>query len=189
MTGRVRGFFPRSYHQGRLLRLLAGDMPGHSMDLQRPDRARFTPTGGGPVIEVTEHVDRRLLGHSEIARFETRNPATSAEPGRMLLRHTGRWKRDGIAVVVTGGGDVAVSLARALEGDERFVAASLPLDFTRFELASVEGEWRSTVELMGASYVSVALPPMRSYVHLHPDQRRALLETLATLSDVVRRCG
>jgi hypothetical protein len=37
------------------------------------------------------------------------------------------------------------------------------------------------VELMGASHVAIALPPMRSYVRLYDDQREALLSTLAEL--------
>ena len=42
----------------------------------------------------------------------------------------------------------------------------------------------ATVELMGASYVSIAFPPMRSYIRLYPDQREALVATFGELERV-----
>lgn len=180
---------PRSYRAGRLLRLLAADLPGHWVEQAGAARARFVPVNGGPVIEVRERVDRRFLGHNEIAQFEARTPAPTMGAARLALRHTGRMRRDGIRVSVLEGDEKASVLARAIESDVAFVAAVLPLDFTRFELRSGAGEWLSTVELMGASFVSMALPPMRSYVRLHVDQREALVDSFAALSSVIRRSG
>jgi hypothetical protein len=37
---------------------------------------------------------------------------------------------------------------------------------------------------MGASYVTIAFPPMRSYVRLYPDQREALVATFGELERV-----
>jgi hypothetical protein len=61
----------------------------------------------------------------------------------------------------------------------------MTLDFTRFELVRADGQWSSTIDLMGASYVSLALPPMRSYLRLHADQRQALVETLTALNSLL----
>jgi hypothetical protein len=178
---------PRSYKEGRLLRLLAGDLPGHWVEQASPGRARFVPVNGGPVIDVIERVDRRFLGHNEIAQFEARAPSSGVGVGRIRIRHTGRIRREGVRATAVEGD--AEDLARAIEDDAPFVTAVLPLDFTRFEIRRVGGEWVSTIELMGAAFVSTALPPMRSYVRLHADQREALVDSFAALSTVIRRFG
>jgi len=190
MTGGVaKRRLPRSYREGRLLRLLAADMIGHSMEQRGPAAARFVPAGAGPVVEVTERVDRRLLGHSEIARFETRSPLATPVTAKLAIHHSGRWTREGIEVRVSDGDETGAGLAHAIEADRGFVGAVLPLDFTLFEVSAAAGDCRSTVELMGATFVSVALPPMRSYVRLYPDQRQALIGSLTALGDVIRRFG
>jgi hypothetical protein len=180
---------PRSYKEGRLLRLLAGDLPGYWVEQASPSKARFVPVNGGQVLDVAERVDRRFLGHNEIAQFQARAPARATAQGRLRIHHTGRLKRDGVKVDVLEGGDAIRALADAIESDAAFVTAVLPLDFTRFEMRCASGEWTSSVELMGASFVSMALPPMRSYVHLHADQRESLVDSLAALSTVIRRFG
>jgi hypothetical protein len=180
---------PRSYKEGRLLRLLAGDLPGHWVEQSSPGRARFVPVNGGPVIDVRERVDRRFLGHNEIAQFQSSAPATSPGPAHLRIRHTGRLKRDGVEVTVTDGDESVRALARAIEADVPFVAAVLPLDFTRFEIRRRDRGWLCTVELMGASYVSLALPPMRTYVRLHTDQREALVDSFSAVIAVIRRLG
>ncbi len=180
---------PRSYKEGRLLGLLAVDLPGHWVEQAGAGRARFVPVNGGPVIDVTERVDRRFLGHNEVAQFEARIPASEAGPARLKLRHTGRLRRDGVKVTVIEGEAAAVTLAGAIEADAPFVKAVLPLDFTRFDIRRGEGEWASIVELIGASFVNLTLPPMRSYQRLQPDQRVALVDSFAALSSVIRRIG
>jgi hypothetical protein len=172
---------PRSYQAGRLLRLLAGDLPEHWVDQAGASRARFVPVNGGPVIDVKERVDRRFLGHNEIAQFEVRAPAGDTSPARLQILHTGRFKRGGVMVTVTEGDEPVRSLAAQIEQDGAFVNAVTPLDFTRFDVRRGKGEWVATVELMGASFVSLALPPMRSYVRLHSDQRMALVDSLTSL--------
>jgi hypothetical protein len=185
----ARRRLPRSYKEGRLLRLLAGDLPGHWVEQASPGRARFVPVNGGPVFDVTERVDRRFLGHNEIAQFEVMVPCATTGTGRIQVRHTGRLKREGMRVTVIEGDETVQALAGAIEADAPFVAAALPLDFTRFDIRRIGEGWVATVELMGASYVTVALPPMRSYVRLHSDQREALVDSFAALSAVIRRAG
>lgn len=90
-----------------------------------------------------------------------------------------------MTVDVITGDSAAVDLARAFESDAVFAASILPLDFTRFDVELSAGQCVATVELMGASFVSLALPPMRSYVRLHPDQRKALVASLSALANVI----
>jgi hypothetical protein len=156
-------------------------MPGHRLELEGPGDGRFVPLQDGPVIEVTERVDRRFLGHTEIAQFRIVSAAADTGNARLSIRHTGKLRRQGVGVEVSIGDESTRLLAKSIGDDHAFTSAAMNLDFTRFELARVDRQWSSTVELMGASYVSLALPPMRSYVRLHADQRQALVETLTAL--------
>ena len=171
-----------------MLRLLSSDMPGHRLELEGPGDGRFLPLqGGGPVIEVTERVDRRFLGHTEIAQFRIVSPAADSGPARLSIRHTGNLRRQGVEVEVSTGDESIRRLAEGIGEDGGFKSAVMNLDFTRFEVVRSDRRWSSTVELMGASYVSLALPPMRSYVRLHADQRQALVETLTALNAHLER--
>lgn len=180
---------PRSYQPGRLLRLVQGDLPGHQLEHADDGVPRFVPIKGGPTIEVTERVDKRFLGHIETARFVVRMPASWSGPARLRIGHRGRLKREGIRVEVMSGDEAAHLLADDLGSDVDFVRATNPLDFTRFEVEQAEGQWVATVELMGASFVSLALPPMRSYVRLHVDQRDSLIASLTALSSLLSSRG
>lgn len=183
MTGPGPGKrLPRSYAPGRLLRLLASDMPGHRLEQEGPGKGRFLPDEAGPVIEVIERVDRRFLGHTEIAQFRMVSPGSDGGKAHLTIRHTGKLRRQGVAVEVSSGDETIRRLAEKIATAESFTSAALTLDFTRFDVDRADGEWTTTVELMGASYVSLALPPMRSYVRLHADQRQALVETLTALN-------
>jgi hypothetical protein len=164
-----------------LLGLLAHDLPGHDLELSAPGRGRFSPKGEGPEFDVRERVDRRFLGHTEIAQFLQVVEGAPGPSAHLRVRHTGALKRQGIEVVALAGGEDAERLAAQLEGDGSFTAAGLILDFTEFDAVRSDGEWSVAVELMGASFVTLALPPMRSYVRLHPDQRDALLTALAAV--------
>ncbi len=185
---------PRSYQPGRLLRLLQGDLPGHRLERTATGATRFVPVGGGPAIEVNERVQRRFLGHIESARFVVRIPARSdGDRGlgstNLEIRHRGRLKREGVTIDVRSGDESAHKVAEVIGGNPGFVAAAMRLDFTQFTVALEEGEWVVTVELMGASFVSLALPPMRSYIRLHVDQREALIASITALSSVVADFG
>jgi hypothetical protein len=146
--------------------------------------AEFVPEEGGPVLEVSERVERRFLGRTVIARFRTVVPARDWGPGRASVIHTGRLRRQGIEVRDEYGSDEAAELVETLGNDAEFVRSATQLDFTRFEL-SLDGEvCIADVELMGASLVAIAFPPIRSYVRLHRDQREALIGTLTALERV-----
>lgn len=171
-----------------LLDLLAADLAGYRRE-DTPTGARFTPAGPGQPLEVSVKVERRFLGRTEVARFHLSVPASSAGPGRIRIRHTGARTRIGIEALVKEGDRGVSVLAAMLEDDERLASASLPLDFKRFELVRDEAEWQVSVELMGASLVAIAMPPMRSYVRLFPDQRAALAATFSELRRVLSSVG
>jgi len=158
-------------------------MPGHQLEQESPGKGRFLPRDGGPVIEVVERVDRRFLGHTEIAQFRMASSGADRGHAHLTIRHTGRMSRQGVAVHVSSGDGAIRRLAERIATAESFTTAAMTLDFTRFEVVRVDGEWSSTIELMGASFVSLALPPMRSYVRLHADQRQALVDTLTALNN------
>lgn len=88
---------------------------------------------------------------------------------------------DPIGVEIEAGAEMIATLAATLSSDPGFVESVRALDFTRFNI-DLDGETCSaTVEVMGASLVSIAFPPIRSYVRLHDDQREALLAGLTSL--------
>lgn len=164
---------------GGLIGLIDADLPDHRLVRDADGAATFVPEGGGPVIEVSVRAEKRFLGRTEVARFQVRVPTGGLEPAQLQITHTGRLRREGVDVVVEHGSEEAVDLAEAIASDRDFVETALALDFTRFAL-ELDGEsCVVTVELMGASLVSIALPPVRSYIRLHPDQREALVAGLS----------
>lgn len=172
----------------RLIGLIDGDLPDHRLT-RRDGAAVFVPDSEGPVLEVGVRVERRFLGRTEIARFQTVTPAPGWGPGRLTVRHTGRLSREGVDVRVEEGSEAAEGLADTLRDDPELAASAVRLDFTRFDI-DLDGEsCRVTVELMGGSLVSIALPPIRSYVRLHDDQREALLASLQAVARVVAAAG
>lgn len=177
----------RSDRPGRLLRLLDADLPGHRLRREGDRVGRFEPTNGGPSLTVVERVERRFLGRNEIAQFKVTVPTEGTQPAHLRVVHKGRLRREGIAVEVREGRPQEASLAETIESDPGFAQAALPLDFTRFDLIREGKQWKVTVELMGASHVSMALPPIRSYVRLYPEQREALLGTLEALVPLLRK--
>ncbi|MGH8945700.1 MAG: DUF3156 family protein [Acidimicrobiia bacterium] len=164
----------------RLIGLIAADLPGHRLSRKADGAAVFEPEAEGPVLEVTVRVEKRFLGRTEIARFRSVVPARAWGRARLSLHHTGRLKRQGIGVRVDQGSEAA-RLAEALRSDPQFAESAADLDFTRFDLESDGENCEATIELMGASLVSIAFPPIRSYVRLHDDQREALVGCLAAL--------
>jgi hypothetical protein len=159
-----------------LVDLVAADLPGYRRQSALQGAVRFDPEGGGMPLEVTQEVERRFLGRTTVARFHA-TYQRPAEECRLVIRHQGFRRRTGIEVFVVEGGASAAAIARKLEDDQDLIEAIVPLDFKRFELSSDGERWKTSVELVGASLVAIALPPIRSYVRLYPDQRSALIST------------
>jgi hypothetical protein len=170
----------------RLAGLIEGDLAGYQREADEDGRVRFVPVGDGPVLDVASRVEKRFLGRTEIAVFGVNLDVGFGGAGTIELRHTGRIKRTGVTTLVMNGGESVQRLASALASDRRLAEALLPLDFTRFEIALGVDLCRIELELMGASHVAIALPPIRSYIHLHPDQRKAMIAGIEEIDRVVR---
>lgn len=162
-----------------LISLLAGDLAGYRLDRPSEGFATFLPESGeGPVLEVRERVERRFLGRTRVARFGATFPAPGWSDQTLRVVHTGGLRRTGMSV----GSDAEDSaLVGLLESDEDFLAAAATLDFKHYEIAIRDENCVVTVELVGASLVAIAFPPIRSYVRLYPDQREALVDGFKAL--------
>lgn len=169
----------------RLIALIEGDLPGYRRETGDDGRARFLPVADGPVFEVASRLEKRFLGRTEVAVFRAAVEVTLSEKSVIALRHTGGLKRTGVTAVAVEGGESAQRVATALASDHDLAEALMPLDFTRFEVIGGSTGCRVEVELVGASHVAMALPPMRSYVRLYPDQREAMLRGLVEVRRVV----
>jgi hypothetical protein len=117
--------------------------------------------------------------------FEVDLGSSLSDGSRIELSHTGGLKRSGVTATVLEGGDAAIRIAENLASDRRQSDALLPLDFTRFEIQGDLSGCRARVELMGASHVAIALPPIRSYIHLYPDQLEAMMTGFEELRRVL----
>jgi hypothetical protein len=146
----------------------------------------FVPVGDGPVFDVASRVEKRFLGRTEIAVFGVDLDVSFPEEGEIAMRHTGRLKRTGMTAAPVSGGESTRRLASVLASDGPLAEALQPLDFTRFEVSLSREGSRAEFELMGASHVAIALPPIRSYVHLHPDQREAMIAGVEEVGRVIR---
>lgn len=170
---------------GRLIGLVDFDLPDHRLVLDSDCAATFVPVQGGPSLKVRPRVERRFLGRTEIAQFQTATPVHRWGPAHLRVHHTGGLRRQGPEVRAEKGSEEATRLAGDLSSDADFAMAALSLDFTRFDI-DLDGErCVATVELMGATLVSIAFPPIRSYVRLHRDQKDALVGSLTALGRVV----
>jgi hypothetical protein len=144
-----------------------------------------TAPAPGPRFIVDRRVERRFLGRTEIAQFRTVTPVAFTERCHLRVRHTGGRRRTGIEAVAREGGTAARHLAERITADHALAQATLPLDFTRFDIRHDGSGWETTIELMGATVVAIAFPPMRSYVRLYPDQSGALTSTLSELTRIL----
>jgi hypothetical protein len=166
--------------------LIEGDLSGYRRGAGKDGRVLFHPVGDGPVFDVASRVEKRFLGRTEIAVFGVDLDLPFPEDGAIAIRHAGRLKRTGVTAARVSGGDPTNRLASALASDGPLAEALQPLDFTRFEISLGHEGCRAEFELMGASHVAIALPPIRSYVHLHPDQREAMIAGVEEVERVIR---
>jgi len=166
--------------------LIEGDLPGYERESGEGNRVLFVPSGDGPVFDVVSRVERRFLGRTEIAVFRVDLPVSFPDEGIIEMRHTGRLKRQDVTAAPLTGGEAVERVGGALTSDRRVTSALQPLDFTRFEISLGPNGCRVDLELMGASHVAIALPPIRSYVHLHRDQREAMISGIGEVARVIR---
>jgi len=158
----------------RLAGLIEGDLSGYHRETGDDRQVRFIPVGDGSVFELLSRIEKRFLGRTEIAVFRADIDVSVPEESIIALSHTGGLKRTGVTAAAVDGGASGRRVAAALASDHSLTEALMPLDFTRFEVICGPTGCRVEVELMGASHVAIAVPPIRSYVHLYPDQQEAL---------------
>jgi hypothetical protein len=180
VTGPRLGGSPRG---GDVLALVLADLRGWDHERRDATTACVTPPGG-PTCTLEVRAELRKLMRLHTTAVHLDGPATDSG-AHLVLRHTGQVRRRGLAARIRGtDGDGQVArLQERLLADGELEAASLALDFTRFEVAPVDGRWRATLELMGASHVWTRIPPGGSYVRLAEDQVEALAATLRVLAD------
>lgn len=192
-----------------LIAHVAADLTGCEVARGAPGTAVVTPRDGTPPFRLAVRSERRRLLHLQTLLVHVDGPRVAelgadgpggagpsdgtATTARLVFHHTGQVRRTGLTAAVrpvgrrrrwSGEAPPAVAGMRdRLLADAELECVSLPLDFTHFEVAVVDGAWRATLELMGASHVRTTLPPSSRYVRLHPDQRDALLATVAVLHD------
>ena len=169
----------------RLAGLVEGDLTGHRRQTGDDGRVRFVPVGDGPLLEMVSRIEKRFLGRTEIAVFQAPVDLSVPEASIVAVRHTGGLRRTGVTAVLVQGGELGERVAAALAADAGLAKALLPLDFTRFEIICDSDGSRVEVELMGATHVAIALPPIRSYIHLYPDQLDAMTKGLEEVRRVV----
>jgi hypothetical protein len=169
----------------RLAGLVEGELSCYRRETGDDGRVRFVPVGDSPVVELASRIEKRFLGRTEIAVFRADMDFSLPEESIVALRHTGGLKRTGVTAVPVEGDESGRRVAAALASDSRLAEAVMPLDFTRFEVICGRAGCRAEVELMGASLVAIALPPIRSYVHLYPDQREAMTSGLEAVRRVL----
>ena len=168
--------------------MVAIDLSQHRLEMDHPHHGRFVAQGEGlPSFEAHEEVVKNFLGHITVIMWRFSVPAPSGEPGWAVIRTTGGLRRIGVEGL-TREGDAAFSesLGR-LVGHAGFARALQVLDFKRYELHRERTSWRTEVELIGASEVIAAMPPMRRYIRLYPDQRSALLGSFMAMEQVLGR--
>lgn len=148
--------------------------------------ARFETTAGGvPSFNAREDVIKNFLGHVAVVVFSQTVPASDGVRGRAVIRNTGGLRSTGIEGLVKEGDEALGEAIDRLVAHRGFERALLALDFKRYEIQRLDQAFRADVELMGASEVITALPPMRHYIRLYPDQRDALLESFLAMEQAL----
>ncbi|NIF18096.1 DUF3156 family protein [Pantoea sp. Cy-639] len=170
---------PAGYLPGATLQRLARNLG--LTDLQ--SGAAFTYREDGPRIEVFERTERHLLMHLVMCEFVLRLPARDQGKLRAELQHTGMLRRSGLACRLRGGDPALFEVLQARLAEVGTVL--MPLDFKRLVIDCRDGEWRVTLEHMGASEVVNRMPALRRYIPLDVAQRRLLWQAFDTLAGIL----
>ncbi|MCO7518196.1 MULTISPECIES: DUF3156 family protein [unclassified Pseudomonas] len=168
---------PAGYRPGATLQRLA-------RNLGVADLSRFSYRKDGPRIEVRERTESHLLMHLVMCEFILRVPAQGQGTLRAELQHTGVLRRSGLACRLRGGDPALFEALKARLGEVD--AMLMPLDFKRLVIDCGEGEWRVTLEHMGASEVVNRMPALRRYIPLDTEQRRLLWRAFDVLADTLQ---
>lgn len=167
---------PAGHLPGVLLSRLQHDLHGLEFQALSDTQGRFRALDRQLEFHVQEHVQPQFLMHVVTAEFVYRVPRSAPGNQRLVIRHRGSWRREGIALHPP---------APRLSNDPALVQALLPLDFTRCELVQDSLGWQCRLTHYGASEVVCRFPPLRRYVRLSTTQRDALLATFCALRNLL----
>ncbi|MBV4504248.1 DUF3156 family protein [Pseudomonas sp. BW13M1] len=171
---------PAGYRPGATLARLRHNLG--LTDLQ--SAASFTYREDGPRIEVRERTESHLLMHLVLCEFILQLPALGQGTVRVELHHTGALRRTGLACRLREGDRVLFEALRERLG--RAQAVLMPLDFKRLAIECRDGQWRVTLEHMGASEVVNRVPAFRRYIPLDIEQRKHLWRAFDALQLMLR---
>lgn len=181
MLRRLLDRAPAGYRPGATLEQVRRNLGLAALAGATPGQGAFETAQGLPV-EVAERVESQWLMHLVMTEFSVRAPASQQCELPLQLRHSGALRRTGVVCVGAGSKTGwGAEVKRALEQDQALRTLLMPLDFKRLQLQARQGEWRITLEHMGASEVVNRLPAFRRYVRLDDVQRPLLLAALAGL--------
>ncbi|OAN27162.1 DUF3156 family protein [Pseudomonas oryzihabitans] len=173
---------PAGYRPGATLARLVRDLPGLQVTALAIDHLQVGQEGQGWTFEIRERPQALFLMHLVTCRFQWQRPTCAGTPVRIRLRHSGWWRRTGLAFRILAGRDPALERWCAdLVRDPALIEALQVLDFRELELERRQGQWRLVLEPYAASEVVSRFPAYRRYLRLPPDQAQAALQVLARL--------
>jgi hypothetical protein len=172
---------PRSYQPGKLLTMVTREFKQFQCYPRTPYQAQFVTSGDHLTFEASERVEKSFLTYTVVTDFVYQINGSPPGQAEIHLAHTGNLRRTGISGRVKSGGEAARAVLGRLAADQPFIQAILPLDFQRFYLIQDDQGWRAETIQVGASWVSLAFPPVRRYIPLGQDQVEALLATFNRL--------
>jgi len=172
---------PAGYRPGVTLQHLQRNLGLASLAGETAGRGTFT-VAGGLQVAVAERVESQWLMHLVMTEFSVQVPALRQCTLSLELRHHGALRRTGVGCArIRGDAAWGRQVKNALERDPALHAALMPLDFKRLHLQASAGQWRVTLEHMGASEVVNRVPAFRRYIRLEDRQRHYLLAALTAL--------
>ncbi len=173
---------PAGYRPGATLARLVRDLPGLQVTELADDHLQVGQLGQNWTFEIQERPQALFLMHLVTCRFQWQRPTGTVMPIRIRLRHSGWWRRTGLAFRILEGRSPALERwCIELVQDLVLIDALQILDFRHLELERRGGQWRLLLEPYAASEVVSRFPAYRRYLRLAPDQAQAALLVLARL--------
>ncbi|EHK72937.1 hypothetical protein PPL19_01800 [Pseudomonas psychrotolerans L19] len=173
---------PAGYRPGATLASVVRDLPGLRVTELAIDHLQVGQEGRGWTFEIQERPQALFLMHLVTCRFQWQRPTHVVAPLRIRLRHSGWWRRTGLAFRILEGRDPArEQWCAELVRDAALIEALQVLAFRHLELERRGGQWRLVLEPYAASEVVSRFPAYRRYLRLLPDQAQAALQVLARL--------
>ncbi|NBF03089.1 DUF3156 family protein [Pseudomonas sp. Fl5BN2] len=178
---------PSGYRPGWTLGQVRRDLQGLDFSPHSTVMGTFRCPQSGLEFTLVERPQAQFLMHIVVCEWCLRVPSDRPGQARIVLRHTGAIRRQGVAARLVAGEPAEWQpLLHSLCNDPRLLGELLPLDFKRLELRRDEQGWQVRLEHFGASEVVNRLPGFRRYIRLSVEQRAALLGSFTQLYALLR---